>query len=210
MYTLYHHPYSQHSRRVISLLEQTAIPYQAVMVDMMQNAHLSPGYLAINPNHQVPTLIDDSHTEAEGGPVTIHESNAILRYVCTQQGLNDWYPSQGRPRAMVEQWLDWNQCQLAALVMDIVLNTVFMGDQGDMDAAERALQNIQPRFSVLEQHLALHPYLAGPNPTIADLALASNLFQLSLAKAIPESEHIQRWYDKIASLPGFIASLPKT
>ena len=36
MYTLYHHPYSQHSRRVISLLEQTAIPYQAVMVDMMQ------------------------------------------------------------------------------------------------------------------------------------------------------------------------------
>ena len=60
MYTLYGFPFSQHSRRVVSLLEETGLEYEFKNVDMMNGEHMSPTYLEINPNHQVPTLIADN------------------------------------------------------------------------------------------------------------------------------------------------------
>jgi glutathione S-transferase len=103
MYILYHFPYSQHARRVVSLLEAAGLPYELRHVDMGQGEHLSAAYLAINPNHQVPTLLD--------GDLTVHESNAILRYLCHKHDLTDWYPADAKHRARVEQWLDWNQAK---------------------------------------------------------------------------------------------------
>ncbi len=202
MYQLYSFPFSQHSRRVISLLEQTGIGYENHLVDMMKGEHLSDHYLAINPNHQVPTLID--------GQTKIHESNAILRYLCIKHELSDWYPRSGDGLARVEQWLDWTQCQLSPLVAAIVLNRVFLGNEGDRRAADEAVEKIQTRFEVMENSLGDRPFLAGDKPTIADLSLASNMFQLSLANASPETPNILRWYQGVSALPGFQASLPKT
>ena len=71
MYTLFHSPYSQHARRVVSLMIEAGLEYQLRHVAMEKGEHLAPAYLAVNPNHQVPTLLD--------GDVKIHESNAILR-----------------------------------------------------------------------------------------------------------------------------------
>ena len=112
MYILYPFPYSQHARRVVSLLEAAGLPYELRHVDMAKGEHLSAAYLAINPNHQVPTLLD--------GDLVLHESNAILRYLCHQHGLSDWYPADPKHRARVEQWLDWNQSRLSPAVIDIV------------------------------------------------------------------------------------------
>ena len=202
MYQLYSFPFSQHSRRVISLLEQVGIEYENHVIDMMKEGHMTESYLKINPNHQVPTLID--------GAVKIHESNAILRYLCIKHGLLDWYPRSGDALAKVEQWLDWTQCQLSPMVVAIVLNRVFLGEHGDKKAADDAAENIQARFEVMENYLARQKFLAHDKPTIADLSLASNLFHLSLANALPDTPHILRWYETIAALPGFQKSLPKT
>ena len=128
MYILYHFPYSQHARRVVSLLEAAGLPYELRHVDMAKREHLSAAYLAINPNHQVPTLID--------GDLTLHESNAILRYLCQKHGLTDWYPADLKHRARVDQWLDWNQSQLSPAVIGIVRNTLLPGRQG-RDRARR-------------------------------------------------------------------------
>ena len=105
MYTLFHSPFSQHARRVVSLMIEAGLEYQLRHVAMEKGEHLSPAYLAVNPNHQVPTLLD--------GDVKIHESNAILRYLCLKHDLTQWYPQALPARAAVEQWLDWNQCRLS-------------------------------------------------------------------------------------------------
>ncbi len=202
MYKLYSFPFSQHSRRVISLLEQIGIEYENHVVNMMEGEHMSAHYLNINPNHQVPTLID--------GEIKIHESNAILRYLCIKHELFDWYPRSGDALAKVEQWLDWTQCQLSPRVVAIVLNRVFLGENGDKKAADDAAEEIKAQFEVMEKYLAGATFLAGDKPTIADLSLASSLFQLSLANAFPEMPHIARWYETVAALPGFQKSLPET
>lgn len=202
MYKLYNFPYSQHSRRVVSLLEQVGIDYDSHVVDMMNGEHMSSDYLAVNPNHQIPTLID--------GDVKIHESHAIMRYLCVKHALVAWYPRTGDAFAKVEQWLDWIQCQLSQLVVDIVLNSVFLGEHGDKEAVDKAKNVIPAKFKILENQLATTAYLTGDKPTIADLSLASIMFHLNFANAMPKTPNISRWYEDMAALPGFQKSLPET
>jgi len=200
MYQLYLHPYSQHSRRVVSLLEEAGLEYEPLQVDLLNGEHLSAEYLAINPNHQVPALID--------GETRLFESNAILRYLCVKNGLTDWYPEDLPARAAVEQWLDWTQCRLGPAVVSIVFNRVFLGDKGDQEAIARGLEQMVELSGILEKGLQGKIFLAGDKPSIADLALASNLFQLGLAGEIPETENIQSWYARVCDLDGFQKSLP--
>lgn len=200
MYILYHFPYSQHARRVVSLMEEADLQYELRHVDMAKGAHRSAEYLAINPNHQLPTLVD--------GDIKIHESNAILRYLCVKQGLDAWYPKELHLRAKVEQWLDWNQCRLSPTVVDIVLNSVFLGAAGDKAAAERGLSRLPELWSILDAGLAGTQFLAGSRPTIADLSMASSVFQLTFASITPAGSNIVDWFRRVGALRGFQRSLP--
>lgn len=202
MYTLYIHPASQVSRRVMALLEIADLGYDAKPIALDKGEHLSPAYLAINPNHQVPTLVD--------GDVKIHESNAILRYLCHKHDLKDWYPANLARRAAVEQWLDWNQCRLGPVVVDIVLNTVFLGDNGDQQAIERGQTLLPELMSILSSALEKQDYLTGNTPTIADLSVASNITQLAFAKVSPVHLPIIDWIDRVNEIEGFAKTQPET
>lgn len=201
MYILHHSPFSQHARRVVSLFEGAGIPYQLKGVAMDRGEHLTPEFLQLNPNHQVPVLVD--------GDFCLYESNAILRYLATKHGLSNWYPEDVRVRALVDQWLDWNQCLLSPRVFDIVFNRVFSDGNGDQMAAARGEKDLPALFAVMEKALADTPYLAGSFVTIADLSLASNVFQLGLADIMPTTPNLSAWYERMMSLPGFVKSLPQ-
>jgi len=205
MITIHHFPFSQHSRRVISLLEEAGIEYDAQFVDLMKGEHFSPQYLHINPNHQVPTLIDNKGQEDE---LKIHESNAIMRYICDKYELDSWYPKNLVARAQVEQWLDWVQCQMSPAVVNIVYNTMFAGENADQGAIEKGQATMLELAEILEQSLAAADYLTGDTPTIADLALASNVFHLGLAKQAPQGTNVQAWYGRVSQFEGFKKSLP--
>lgn len=200
MYELYLSPLSQHSRRVVSLLEEAGIEYEAKPVAVEKGEHMSPAYLAINPNHQVPALRVD-------GEILL-ESNAILRFLCDQHGLDAWYPKEAMARARVDQWLDWNQCRLADQVTQLVINKVILGDKGDKQAVARAEQKLPEVFAVLESHLEGRSFVAADHPTIADLSIASNVFQLGFADAVPKTPSIGAWFGRVGELRGFRASLP--
>lgn len=200
MYILYHFPYSQHARRVLSLLMEARLEYQLRHVAMDQGEHLSPEFLLVNPNHQVPTLID--------GDFKLHESNAILRYLCLKHELKSWYPEGLRTKASAEQWLDWNQCRLSPAVVDIVLNEVFLKDAGDPSAAMSGRKRLSELWPILEAALGSQDFLTGPTPTIADLSLASSVFQLSLATIHPHGHHTRSWMSRMETIEGFRRSLP--
>jgi len=201
MLKLFDHPFSQHARRVAALLQQENIPYESVHIALNEGAHMAPDYLDINPNHQVPTLVD--------GDVKIHESNAILRYLCHKHELTDWYPADPAARASVEQWLDWNQCRLSRSVIDIVLNKVFMGADANQAEIARGEKNMIELSAILGIALEQNQYLTGNAATIADLSVASNISQLQLANAAPDHPAIQAWYQRMCDIPGFNKTLPK-
>lgn len=200
MYTLYSHPFSQHARRVISLLEEARLQYELKQVSFEDGEHVSPAYLKLNPNHQVPVLVD--------GDIVLYESNAILRYLCVKHQLTDWLPPDLAARAKTEQWLDWAQSQMSPAVIGIVFNKVFMKEKGDKAAIKRGEEKLAELSPILSAALENSDFLAGPAPTIADLAVGSNVTQLGLADAAPTSGPIADWYARVAEIPGFRHALP--
>jgi glutathione S-transferase len=62
-----------------------------------------PEFLALNPNGQVPVIIDEGFV--------LWESQAILRYLAEKTG-SDLLPSDPLERALVDQWLTWQVTEL--------------------------------------------------------------------------------------------------
>lgn len=194
MYILHQNPFSFYSRRVVALLEEAGIAYEARPINLMAGEHKSEAFIRLNPNGQVPVL--------EDGDFVISESNAILRYLCGGQGLTDWYPAEPQSRAQVDQWLDWTQCRLSPATRDIVFNSVFMRENGDAAAIARGRDLLATLAPILEEALQQRSYLAGERATIADLAVFSCCSQLDLAHLRPASPAIARWYGVMGSLRG--------
>lgn len=195
MIALYSDAMSPHCSRVLCLLREAGIAHEIRPVDMMKGEYLTAEYQAINPNRQVPSLLD--------GNLRIHESNAILRYLCRKHGLDQWYPQDLPTLATIEQWLDWNQCRLAPQMTTLVMNRMFLGEQADPTAADRAETELQTLFAILADGLRNSTFIAADHPTIADLSLASNLMLLAFANVHPDNLLIQRWYDRVTALQGF-------
>src|SRR5690606_16942870 len=66
------------------MLEETGLPYEAHLVDIMENESHLPEFLALNPNGKIPAIIDP---DGPGGkPLGLFESGAILLYLADKTG----------------------------------------------------------------------------------------------------------------------------
>src|SRR5438093_9653292 len=81
---LYRHPLSGHSHRVELLMSLLGLPVERIDIDLTTGAHKKPEFLAKNPFGQVPVI--------EDGDLTLADSNAILVYLATRYGDENWLP----------------------------------------------------------------------------------------------------------------------
>lgn len=192
---------SQHTRRVVALLEQAELSYELRAVDLGQGAHLQAPFARLNPNRQVPVL--------ERGDLVLWESHAILRYLCNQFDLTDWYPRPAAARAVVDQWLDFSHCRLLQPVTTVALDALFPEQFGNPAAAAAAQIEIQRHLQVMLSGLQRGAWFGGDRPSLADLSLGSQLDQLALAGRAPDLPGaLGGWYQAFRELPGARASQP--
>lgn len=192
---------SQHTRRVVALLEQAGLNYELRAVDLDQGAHLQAPFSRLNPNRQVPVL--------EHGDLVLWESHAILRYLCNQFELTDWYPRPAAARARVDQWLDFSHCRLLQPVTTVALDALFPEQFGNPAAAAAAQIEIQRHLQVMSSGVRQGTWFGGVQPSLADLSLGSQLDQLALAGQAPELPGVLGgWYQALSELPGVRASQP--
>jgi GST-like protein len=90
-------------RKASILLEELALPYEVVMVNIGRNEQFSPAFLAISPNNKIPAIVDH---DAEGGPLAVFESGAILIYLAEKYGR--FLPESGPERYKALEWLHWH------------------------------------------------------------------------------------------------------
>ena len=82
------------------MLEETGLPYEAHTVTLSDADVKSPEFLSLNPNNKIPAIIDPS---AEGGPIGVFESGAILIYLAEKSG--KFLSTDPAKRAETLQWL---------------------------------------------------------------------------------------------------------
>ena len=80
---LYYGSGSPYAWRVQLALEHKALPYELKVLSFSAGDTRKPEFVALNPRHQVPVLVD--------GDFVLYESNAIVEY------LDEAYPATGAP-----------------------------------------------------------------------------------------------------------------
>lgn len=190
---LFRHPLSGHAHRVELLLSLLGLPTELVFVDLAQGAHKQAQFLALNPFGQVP-VIDDNGT-------VLSDSNAILVYLAQQYGEGRWLPSEPLAAAKVQRWLSVAAGQLAAGPATARLITVF----GAPHNAAEVIARSHALLRLVEQELTSSQFLAGDEPSIADVAGYTYIAHAPEGNvSLADYPQVRAWLSRIEALPGFV------
>ncbi len=162
MLTLYDYLSSGNGYKVRLALNQLAIPYRRVELDILAGATRTPEFLAKNPNGRIPALATET-----GGYLA--ESNAILFYRADGTRV---LPTEPLSRARGLQWMFFEQYSHEPYIA----TSRFLLMHGARNAETRArLADKRPgglaAFGVMEGHLEDRAYFVEARYTIADIAL---------------------------------------
>ena len=102
MIDLYYWP-TPNGHKISIALEEMVLAYKIHPINIMKDDQFAPEYLKISPNNKMPAIVD--HDTADGQPLSIFESGAILQYLGRKTG--QFYPQDLRQQVEVEQWLMW-------------------------------------------------------------------------------------------------------
>jgi glutathione S-transferase len=195
---LYNFPRSGHAHRVELMLSLLGLPFESIIVDLAKGEHKQAGFLALNPFGQVPVIDDQG--------VVLADSNAILVYLAQKYGQGRWLPADPLGAAQVQRWLSAAAGPLAFGPAVARLITVF----GAQRNAEEAIARSHELLKVVEQQLTASPYLAGGEPTIADIAGYSYIAHAPEGNvSLADYPQVRAWLARIEALPGFVG-MPRT
>lgn len=190
---LYRNPLSGHSHRAQLLLSLLGLETELIDVDLRSRAHKQPEFLRLNSFGQVPVLDDNG--------VVVADSNAILVYIAKKHGGGKWLPEDPVDAARVQRWLSVTAGQIASGPAAARAVTVFGAkyDANDLIARSHAL------LKVIDGELQDRGFLAGDEPTIADVAACSYIAHAPEGNvALDAYIHVIAWLKRIEQLPGFV------
>jgi glutathione S-transferase len=205
MIKLHAHPYSGNSRKVHWALEELSVPYTYQLVDLMTGAHKRAEFTALNPHGRVPVLEDDGFI--------LYESNAILLHLASRYGKGSYLGSGPEELALIHQWLFVQAFDLQPYLQKAFVCKLYasLGQAFDADAHARALRELPPGLTVLDQHLAGKTHVVGDRFSIADIAIGEAIGVADFAGCdLGPYTHIRAWLGRIGERPAFQKTRPKT
>ena len=148
------------------LLHEIGAPFELAKVDRANNAHKLPAYLKLNPNGQIPVLVD--------GDLVLYETAAIALHLADTHPAAGLVPALGSAeRAQFYKWLMWLTNTLQASLMHYFYPER-MVDEGNADGAAQVRAHAQAKvadcLAQLDSQLAAHggPWLLGTQYSAAD------------------------------------------
>jgi len=149
------------------MLEETGLPYEAHLVDIMENQSHLPEFLALNPNGKIPAIIDP---DGPGGkPLGLFESGAILMYLADKTG--KFIPTDAAARWETIQWVFFQMASIGPMFGQLGFFNKFAGKEyEDKRPLQRYVNESKRLLGVLDGRLAGRDWIMGDEYTIADIA----------------------------------------
>ena len=176
--------------------------YDAWLIRIQEGDQFSSGFVAVNPNSKIPALLDRSGPT----PVRVFESGAILLYLAQKFGA--FLPTDASAQAECLSWLFWQMGSAPYLGGGFGHFYAYAPSKMEYPIDRFALE-VKRQMDVLDRRLAINPYLAGSEYTVADMAVWA--WYGSLAKGllyeageflqVQSYTHVMRWTDAIAERP---------
>ncbi len=162
MYRVYGDRRSGNCYKVELVMNELALPYEWVEVDILDGQSRTPEFLQMNPNGRIP-LLD------LGDGRFLSESNAIIGYLAEGSPL---LPVDRFHRALVYQWLFFEQYSHEPYIATSRFIVKYLGNPPDK--AQTLLEKQAPghaALQVMDEQLQTREFLTGDHFTIADVAL---------------------------------------
>ncbi|MBR8836027.1 MAG: glutathione S-transferase family protein [Stigonema ocellatum SAG 48.90 = DSM 106950] len=192
MLKLYHDPLSPNSRRVWITLLEKRLEFELVEVKL-DGEQFKPEFLALNPFHHIPVLVDDGFNMVE--------SLAILDYLEAKYPTTAMLPSNAKDLAIVRM------VELAAinelLPATTSLSPVMLGlPVGDIKKIEQARQKVSTVLKFFESLLDDRPFFGSENITLAE-PVAGTIVPWLPAGGVSLSDYpkLNAWCDRLIARP---------
>ncbi len=181
-------------------LEECGLKYNWHPIDLAKGEHKTPQFLALNPNGQIPVIIDN---EGPGGKkVTMSQSSAILMYCAEKSG--KLIPKDPAKRAAVLEAYMSASTDITPMFGTVNACVRAKEPAAYAAAAEMFKARLKNYFKVWDDKLAKLKYAAGDEVTIADLSLYAGYWRTK--GAFPElvggMPNLERWAAEINARPG--------
>jgi len=184
-------------------LEECGLAYTLHPVDLAKGENRTPQFLAMNPNGQIPVIVD---RDGPGGkPLTLSQSTAILIYAAEKSG--KFLPKDPAARAAMLQ---------ATMSASTDVTPMF----GALTAAVRAKEphapsvqmfkdRLRAMFQVWDGLLAKTKYAAGAEISVADLSLFAGYARTKGAspELLEGMPNLARWGAEMAARPAIQRAL---
>lgn len=194
MIDLYYWP-TPNGFKISIMLEECGLPYRIKPVHIGKGDQFKPEFLALNPNHRMPVIVDN---DAQGGPLSIFESGAILVYLAEKTG--QFLPADTRLRFDVMQWLFWQMAGLGPMAGQAGHFVIYQEGKHAY-ATERYTNEYGRLLAVIERRLQDRDFLAGEY-SIADMAcLPWVLPYEKLGLDVDELPRLAAWVEALRARP---------
>lgn len=184
-------------------LGHSGAEYDAWLIRIGDGDQFGSGFVEVNPNSKIPALLDRS----EPKPVRVFESGSVLTYLAEKFGA--FLPNERAARAETFNWLFWQMGSAPYLGGGFGHFYSYAPHKIEY-AIDRFAMEVKRQMDVLDRRLATSEYLAGPDYTIADMAVwpwygglaKGRMYDDSAAfLQVEEYKNVQRWADAIAARP---------
>jgi len=201
---------SPYGWRVWLALELKAIPYDLKVVSFSAGDTRKPEFIALNPRHTVPLIIEDGHA--------LWESLAILEYLDERYTSGPkLYPGDARSRARVRRLIHEIEGYLDREGIDPI-TTEYFGKDGappDLARVDKAKLRLGEELQYFAKELR-GSFLAGDALSAAELVLYPWLgYVKRITVRRPETQLVEQvppalmeWGKRIESLPFFDKTYP--
>jgi len=191
--------------KITIFLEETALEYRIVPVNIGRGEQFKPEFLRISPNNRMPAIVDHDPVDKKG-PLSVFESGAILLYLAEKTGR--FIPVDLRGRVEVLQWLFW---QVAGLGPMAGQNHHFVHYAPEKlpYAIDRYVAETSRLYAVLDRRLADREFVAGQY-SIADIAAYPWIVPHERQRQkLEDFPNLKRWFEAIRSRPAVVLAYEK-
>jgi GSH-dependent disulfide-bond oxidoreductase len=183
--------------KVHIMLEECALPYRAIPVNIGAGDQFKPEFLAISPNNKIPAITDP---EGPGGqPISLFESGAILVYLAGKTG--KFLPRGERERFAVLQWLMFQMGTVGPMLGQANHFRLYAPETIPY-AVARYSNEAKRIYGVIDKRLSQSEWLGCGEYSIADIATFPWLRGWQTQGIVlDEFPNLKAWFEKIAERP---------
>jgi GST-like protein len=176
--------------------------YDAWLIKIGDGDQFGSGFVEVNPNSKIPALLDRSGPK----PIRVFETAAILVHLAEKFG--EFLPTEVAARAECFSWLFWQMGSTPYVGGGFGHFYAYAPVKIEY-AIDRFTMETKRLLDVLDRRLAESEYVAGPQYTIADIAIFPwygglakfNQYGAAEFLSVHEYKNVQRWVEQIWARP---------